>query len=71
MCGKRTVRAQKVEVGGQPLRPAPEQPWGLMVELQRCFGTYRVGFPRLYTDDFKAFEWEREKPKLYDPGSGE
>lgn len=42
----------------------PEQPWGLMVVLQRCFGTHRVGLRRLYTDDFKALEWERERPKL-------
>lgn len=35
-----------------------------MVVLQRHFRNHKVGLRRLYTDDFKAFQWERERSKL-------
>lgn len=57
--------AQKVEVGSQPLSPAPRTASGPHAVLQRRFRNHRVGLPRLCTDDFKG-ESKAVRPRMND-----
>lgn len=72
---RRAVRAQEVEVGSQlASQPCPPEtamvPHSWAADNAKGLQKPQAGFQKLPTEHFMVLEWDRERLKLWDPGSG-